>query len=172
METAGQVTALLNGVYHPAKSVTAMIDVIGLGAGVVDRVRETTKANVVAFNSSESTNRKDKSNVFEFVNKRSAAWWNLREMLDPASGLNLALPPDDTLTGDLCSPTWRVMSGGKIQVESKDDIKKRIGRSTDDGDAVVMAFWPTGGPDHQAFAANDDASFFASTPTTSRWRYD
>lgn len=33
------------------------------------------------------------------------------------------------------------MSGGKIQIESKDDIHKRIGRSTDDGDAVVMAFY-------------------------------
>jgi rubrerythrin len=37
------------------------------------------------------------------------------------------------------------MSGGKIQVESKDDIKKRIGRSPDDGDAVVMAFNGDGG---------------------------
>jgi hypothetical protein len=33
------------------------------------------------------------------------------------------------------------MSGGKIQIESKDDIHKRIGRSTDDGDAAVMAFY-------------------------------
>jgi hypothetical protein len=32
-------------------------------------------------------------------------------------------------------------SGGRVQVESKEDIRKRIGRSTDDGDAVVMAFW-------------------------------
>jgi hypothetical protein len=38
------------------------------------------------------------------------------------------------------------MSGGKIQVESKDDIKKRIGRSTDDGDAVVMAFFEDATP--------------------------
>ena len=34
-----------------------------------------------------------------------------------------------------------MLSGGKIQVESKDDIRKRIGRSTDDGDAVVQAYW-------------------------------
>jgi rubrerythrin len=37
------------------------------------------------------------------------------------------------------------MSGGKILVESKDDIKVRLGRSTDDGDAVMMAFWPRSG---------------------------
>jgi len=34
-----------------------------------------------------------------------------------------------------------VMSGGRIKVESKDEIRKRIGRSTDDGDAVIQAFW-------------------------------
>jgi rubrerythrin len=55
------------------------------------------------------------------------------------------LPPDDLLTGDLTTPHWRVMSGGRIQVESKDDIRKRLGRSTDDGDAVVMAMWPQSG---------------------------
>ena len=48
------------------------------------------------------------------------------------------------MTGDLTAPHWRVVSGGKIQIESKDDIKKRLGRSTDDGDAVVMAFFPKG----------------------------
>jgi hypothetical protein len=63
-------------------------------------------------------------------------------MLAPHSTEELALPPDDLLIGDLTSPHYRIMSGGKIQVESKDDIKKRIGRSTDTGDATCQAFWP------------------------------
>ena len=37
----------------------------------------------------------------------------------------VALPPDDMLTGDLTAPKWRVTSGGRIQVESKDEIRKR-----------------------------------------------
>ncbi len=45
------------------------------------------------------------------------------------------------LTGDLTAPRWCVSSGGKVLLESKDDMRKRLGRSTDDGDAVVMAFW-------------------------------
>jgi hypothetical protein len=45
------------------------------------------------------------------------------------------------LTGDLTAPHWRVMSGGKILIESKDEIRKRLGRSTDDGDAVVQAYY-------------------------------
>jgi len=46
------------------------------------------------------------------------------------------------LLGDLSAPHWWVTSGGKIQVERKEDIYKRLGRSTDDGDAVVQSFVP------------------------------
>jgi hypothetical protein len=67
----------------------------------------------------------------------------MRELLDPAFGSTVALPPDDLLTGDLTAPRrGKMTSGGKLTVESKLDIRKRLGRSTDDGDAVVMAFFP------------------------------
>jgi hypothetical protein len=39
----------------------------------------------------------------------------------------------------LAAPTWKVLSGGKIQVESKPEIKKRIKRSTDSADAILQA---------------------------------
>ncbi len=135
METTGAVAGILQ-----AHGGEAIVDVIGIGAGVVDRLKEQRKA-VRAFNASEHTDAKDRSGELGFVNKRSAAWWHLRELLDLASDRQIALPPDDLLTGDLTAPHWHPMSAGKIQVEAKDDIKKRIGRSTDDGDAVVMAFW-------------------------------
>ena len=44
----------------------------------------------------------------------------------------------DTLLGDLTAPRWKMTSGGKVLIESKDDIRKRLGRSPDEGDAVVM----------------------------------
>jgi len=113
------------------------VDEIGLGAGVVDRLREQGK-RVLPFNASAGTGHRDKSGELGFADTRSAAWWNLREMLETEP---LALPPDDRLIGDLTAPHWRVMSGGRVKVESKDDIKKRLGRSTDDGDAVIQAFW-------------------------------
>lgn len=136
MQTAGRVSGILqaNGGY-------AVVDVIGVGAGVVDRLRELGQ-NVVPFNAGEGTDFRDSSGELGFVNARAAAWWNLREMLDPANGHCLALPPDDELIGDLTAPTYRQSSGGRMQVESKDDIKRRLGRSPDVGDAVVMAFWP------------------------------
>lgn len=135
MQTAGAVAGVLR-----AHGGEAVVDVIGIGAGVVHRLREQGKA-VSPFNASERTDATDKSGELGFANKRSAAWWNLRDMLDPASGDMIALPPDDLLTGDLTAPHWRQTSAGKVQVESKEQIHKRLGRSTDDGDAVVMAFW-------------------------------
>jgi hypothetical protein len=135
MQTTGQVAGILT-----AHGGSAVVDVIGIGAGVVDKLREDGRA-VEAFNSSEATQHRDISGELGFVNKRSAAWWYLRELLDPANGHCTALPPDDLLTGDLTAPHWRITSGGRVQVESKDEIRKRLGRSTDDGDAVVMSFW-------------------------------
>ena len=65
-------------------------------------------------------------------------WWRLREILEPGSGRNLVLPDDRELLGDLCAPRYKETTQG-IQIESKDDIRKRLGRSTDCGDALVMA---------------------------------
>jgi hypothetical protein len=105
-----------------------VVDVIGIGAGVYDKLREN-KFNATAFNASEKSEHQDRSGEYGFINRRSEGWWTLREILDPSFGATLALPPDDILIGDLTAPHWRVVSGGKIQVESKDDIKERIGRS-------------------------------------------
>jgi hypothetical protein len=112
-------------------------DVMGVGAGVVDRLRELfSRDRVIAFNASEGTTKRDQSNELGFVNMRSWSWWSLREMLQNDM---IDLPPHDTLTGELTAPHYRVMSGGKVQVESKDDIKKRLKRSTNYADAAIMA---------------------------------
>ena len=136
MQTAGRVKGHLD----TDPEATALVDVIGIGAGVLDRLREQG-CRAEPFNASAGTSNKDASGELGFPATRSAEWWLLRELLDPSRGADVALPPDDLLLGDLTAAKWRVLSGGKIQVESKDDIRKRIGRSTDDGDAVVQAFW-------------------------------
>ncbi|MBI2934682.1 MAG: hypothetical protein HYY29_03825 [Chloroflexi bacterium] len=141
METAGRVVGILN-----ANGCIAIIDVGGVGAGVVHRVAEQKK-DVIAFNGTEKSNDRDISGELGFVNKRAAAWWHLRELLDPTYNHNIMLPPDDKLTGDLVAPHQKEHSSGKILVESKLDIKARLGRSTDSGDAVVMAFALDDGPD-------------------------
>lgn len=139
MATSGRIVAKLT----PYPKAKAVVDAGGLGSGVVGRAREKMgRSRIVAFVAGAGTKRKDRNREFGFVNVRSAAWWNLREMLDPDFDPDLALPPDDDLTGDLTAPHWHEVSGGKIGVESKDEIRKRLGRSTDAGDAVVQACWP------------------------------
>lgn len=137
------VTGRVKGILDANKAADAAIDVIGIGAGVVDRLREfrDLSARVLGFNASEKTEFKDKSGELMFVNERSAAWWNLRELLQDDM---IDLPPNDVLIGELTSPKYKLMSGGRIQVEAKEEIKKRINRSTNYADAVIMAFWRRG----------------------------
>ena len=135
MPVAGRIKAKLK------KGGYAVIDAIGIGAGVYDRCGEQG-LDVFAFVASAKSSKLDASGSWGFPNKRSAAWWNTREMLATDW---VALPPDDQLTGDLTAPTYRELSGGKIQVEKKESIKERLGRSPDDGDAVVMILDHTGG---------------------------
>lgn len=134
MDLAGRVANLLN-----SRNGYAVIDVIGIGAGVYDRLKEQ-HLPVIPFNAGSATDARDLSGAVGFVNQRSAIWWYLRERLDPDSPEPpLLLPNDDLLIGDLSAPQYRYTSGGKISIESKDDIMDRLGRSTDDGDAVCMA---------------------------------
>lgn len=135
MNVTGKVATLLQ-----SRSGRAVVDVIGIGAGVVDRLREL-RLTVFAFNAGASTTAKDRSGELQFLNLRAAAWWNMRELLDPANSEDIALPPDDEMIGDLTAPRWKTTSNGRIQIESKDEIRKRLGRSTDTGDAVVMVFY-------------------------------
>lgn len=154
MATTGRVAGVLTA--DPAR--TAVVDVIGIGAGVVDRLREMGH-KVQAFNASAATDRLDVTGELGFANSRSGALWSLREQLDPSAGSDLCLPDDEMLLGDLSAPQWKVTSGGKIAVESKDEIAKRLGRSTDDGDACASAFWPRSlphSPSARQWAAHAD----------------
>ena len=133
METAGHVAGILRR--HGGQAV---VDTVGIGAGVLHRLVEQGFP-ALAFVASKGTEYTDQSGELGFSNWRSAGWWILREMLEPESGLLVCLPDDDELIGDLTAPkVKRILSGGKIQIESKDEIKKRLGRSTDCGDAVMQ----------------------------------
>lgn len=135
-----QTTALVRAALNNQVQPIAVVDVIGVGAGVVDQLR-SLREPVTAFNASTRTRHRDSTGSWKFPNVRSAAYWNMRELLDPANDSTIALPPDDELTVELTAPQWDIRAGGLLVVESKDDIRKRLGRSTDSSDAVVQAFW-------------------------------
>lgn len=93
---------------------------------------------VIGLNGAEACNRTDKSGKLRFFNKRAFWSWSMREALDPETGDELCLPPDPELKSDLCALRWRVNLRG-IQVESKEDIIPRLGRSPDKGDGAIYA---------------------------------
>jgi hypothetical protein len=114
-----------------------IVDVIGIGSSVYDHLNGNG-VPCMAFNGSEKSEGRDRTGNLGFFNKRAEWWWRMREALDPDYGEEICLPPDPRLRADLCAPRWRLAPRG-IQVESKEDIFGRIGRSTDRGDAAVYA---------------------------------
>jgi len=137
MEVAGQVGAMV----RPARGRRAAVfyDSIGVGAGLGARLKEQGH-NVLPFNASAGTKSVDSgTGEFGFANWRAFMWWNARELLDPASEVTLALPPDEELAGDLLGPGFKYTSASRIQVEAKVDVRARLGRSPDKADAVLMA---------------------------------
>lgn len=116
------------------------IDVIGIGASGYDVLKEQRWLKVVPVNNAGKCSHTDRSGKLHFVNIRAASYWRLREALDPDGGERVMLPPDNELLADLTSVRYKVLASG-IQLEAKDDIAERIGRSPDCGDAVVLAEW-------------------------------
>ena len=115
------------------------VDIVGVGTSPYDFTRQV-HPSTFPVNFGAGGNGTDKTGNYEFANLRAEAYWRFREALDPNGGLDLALPPDEQLLHDLIAVGWEPR-GGKILIEKKDDIKKRIGRSTNKGDAVVEALY-------------------------------
>lgn len=114
-----------------------IVDVIGVGASVVDHLDGSGIPNM-AFDSRLASDGRDRTGNMGFFNKRSEWWWRMREALDPDYGEEVCLPPDSQLRADLCAPRWSPITKG-IKVESKEETSSRIGRSPDRGDAAVYA---------------------------------
>ena len=115
-------------------STRVMIDGVGLGAGVVDGLRARGFRPVEVISGAKAVPSQSRHT---FKNLRSQMWWHAREEL--RHGLVCLEIDDPRLREDLTAPRYSVNADKMIQVESKDDIKKRIGRSTDAGDAFVYA---------------------------------
>lgn len=116
------------------------VDIVGIGSSPFDFIKQR-HLNTFALNGGlmgvEGT---DRTGNYEFYNLRAQAYWRFREALDPDTGQDLALPPDEQALQDLISVGWEPR-GGKILIEKKEDIKKRIGRSTNRGDAWVYSLF-------------------------------
>ena len=109
-----------------------VIDDAGLGGGVVDRLRELRVfPKVHAFLGAHAARE-----AREYPNRRSQAWFDLSDLL-PQLDLDA---DDEELAADLLSPRYSLDSQGRRVVEPKSEVKKRLHRSPDRGDALCMAF--------------------------------
>lgn len=131
METASWIAAEINR-QNPAR---VAIDEIGVGSGVVDRLRQLGH-RVEAVNVGASAERSDL-----FANTRSEIFWRLREALEKRE---VVLPRDDDLLAELTAFRFTYTANGKIALEPKEETKKRVGRSPDRADALALGF--TTGP--------------------------
>lgn len=179
-ELTGKVAAILK----KSKKGIALIDTIGVGAGIYQSLKTMDEVDdgevpdleqmtmqgrstryisvsrrVFSAKSSFMVDYRDKpyvderTGVIEMLNARSYMHWALREWLNPLNKTGAALPPDDLLKEEITSVKWSLRGNGKLQIEEKAEIKKRIGRSPDRLDAVLLTFFKNR-PVHEPFDAN------------------
>ena len=125
------------------KKAKAYVDTIGEGAGVYSRLQELGYRNVYSCKYSESARGlHDVTGQYEFANMRAYCYWAVRDWLNPKNGFGAALPPCDKLMEEATETKWFFMSDGRIAIEKKDEIKKRIKRSSDYFDSLANTFYP------------------------------
>ncbi|MDB2620124.1 hypothetical protein N9Y18_07755, partial [Litoricolaceae bacterium] len=106
-----------------------LVDVIGLGAGVVDRLREQNLP-VRGVNVAEAPSTKK-----NYLNLRAELWFAIKDWL---AQRDCRLPNDDELVSELAAPLYKYTSTGKIKIESKDEMRKRGIKSPDKADALAL----------------------------------
>lgn len=135
MALAGIVKSEYDMLPLAARPQLIVVDVIGLGAGVVDRLTEQSLP-VLGLNVGEVP-----SVAGRFMRMRDELWVRAREWLETR---RCRLPYDDKLRADLCAPRVSYNSDGRMQVESKQQLRSRGYASPDTADALCLTFAPAG----------------------------
>ena len=124
------------------------IDTIGEGAGVYSRCLEIDERKYIIsckYSEGAKQNDRDLSDItgqYKFINMRAYLFWCVRDWLNPKNETGAMLPPDSQLAEEATEIRWSFRSNGKIIIEPKEDIKKRLGRSPDKFDALANTFYP------------------------------
>ena len=108
------------------------MDDTGVGGGVTDMLKDRGFGQVV-----RGINFQHKAiNDERYSNRRAEMWDGIREWLNDT----VQLPKDEGLLDDLCAVNKKYDTRGRLQLESKEDVKKRLGRSPDKADALALTF--------------------------------
>jgi hypothetical protein len=124
---------------HRRDHCPVIVDVGGGWGGDAVVALKDNGITVAPFLGVDKSTAKTQAGNLSFRNKRAECIWRFREALDPGQdlGSGISLPRDPELKADLASYRWELTPNG-ILIEDKDEIRKRIGRSPDKGDAVTM----------------------------------
>ena len=140
MKVAGAIVTEYRNTEAEDRPSEIVVDAIGIGAGVADRLREVfrdegwnDRTKIIDVNVGESAAESDLHHRL-----RDELWWRAREWFEEATS---KVPDDEMLAQDLCAPRFWHTSSGKRQVEPKDQFKKRLKRSPDRGDAFCNTFY-------------------------------
>lgn len=128
-----EIVGRLKRIIHEEKPHKMYIDCIGIGAGVVDRLREMGYECVEGINVARSANDKER-----FKNLRAELWANMREWF--MGEMPVQIPDSDELHGEICSLGFKENSQGQLQIESKDELRARGLPSPDGADALCLTF--------------------------------
>lgn len=132
--TAGRIVS----VQRNAAPIT--IDMTGGWGGAARTALKASEVDAHGVVFSETSNNVDpNTKTIPFANMRAEIYWMFRMALDPKSGEDIELPPGAKILAEGAAPRWK-MQGGKLYVEAKEDIRKRLGASTDIFDAIVLAW--------------------------------
>lgn len=134
MQTAGLIKAEWDKTPYDQRPASINVDVIGIGAGVVDRLTELNLP-VYGVNVAESAAINDGDMQFERL--RDEIWWKGREWLE---AMDCLLLDDEDLIGELTTPKYAIQSNGRIKVESKKELKSRGVKSPNLADAWLLTF--------------------------------
>jgi len=159
METVGQAKHHIDDLrasYHPPKTIVRVDIGGGLGAGPAERLEELYRgdADVIIEGVDPASKPIDDE---KFINRRSELWFQ-GAALGEVGTLDLSRLPksvQDELLAQLTAPKFKYDSQSRQVVESKDDLKKRIGRSPDDADAFNLAY-ASGDPVDWSAMKSDD----------------
>lgn len=141
MVQVGHVVRFIN----ETGATSIKVDVIGIGWGVAGRLEELGRegahqARVVKVNVGAASTRPAR-----FPKLRDQIWWEVGRQLSEDGGWDLAACPE-AVVGQLTAPKYTLDSSGRVKVEPKADTRSRIGRSPDDADALLLAYYTAGGP--------------------------
>lgn len=132
MQTVGRVFREYLETPEAQRPTSINVDVIGLGAGVADRLRELG-APARGVNVGEAAAIDER----RFMRLRDELWFRVRDWFDAR---DVTIPQDDALVAELVAPKYKIESSGKLKVESKDDMKKRGVRSPNKADSLCLTF--------------------------------